>query len=139
MKIITKNLINFAIWFFIGAILFRYALAYFLSNHLSTGVWVSAVVYFLYNFTIGWLFGKRDHESLPLFDIGFRFHLTSYILFNGISQVWVLAGFTSQYESYKSVLSMGLFWGIGLLFHFFFFLKTRKNAIKGLKKDELFE
>lgn len=139
MKTITKNLINFSIFFFAGAIAFRYCLSNCLENHLNTLLWITAVIYFFFNFFIGWIFGKRDYESLPLYDIGFRFHFATYLLFNGVSVIWFLLNFNSRFESIGIVYITAGFWGIGLLIHFIFYLISRKNTINGLNKEDIFE
>lgn len=139
MKTITKNLMYFAIFFFIGAIVFRYFLSVNIENHSYYLLWITAVCYFSFNFSIGWFFGKRDYESLPLYDVGFRFHFVTYLLFNIIAVLWFSLGFHSQFESIGSVYAIALFWGIGLLIHFIFYLIARKNTIKGLNKEEIFE
>lgn len=139
MKAFTKNLIYFAIVFFIGIIAFRYSLSHFLENRAYNPAWMIAVIYFFLNFFIGWFFGKRDYESLPIYDIGFRFHLTTYLLFNIVSVLWFLFGFHSHYESIRTVYITALFWGIGLLIHFILFLMARKSSINGLSKEDIFE
>lgn len=139
MKFVTKNLIYYAVLFLIGATVFRYSLSYFLGNHAYNLVWMTAIIYFFSNFIVGWFFGKRDYESLPLYDIGFRFHFVTYLLFNSVSIAWFLFGFQSQYESIRPVYLTALFWGIGLLIHFILYLFVRKNAINGLNKEEIFE
>lgn len=139
MKALTKNLMFFTIFFFIGAIVFRYGLSHFIETHNYNLVWITAVFYFIFNFFIGWLFGKKDYETLPLYDIGFRFHFVTYLLFNTVSVLWFLIGFHSQFESIRIVYSTAIFWGIGLLIHFIFYLIAIKNTIKGLNKEEIFE
>ena len=139
MKTITKNLVYFAIFFFIGAIVFRSFLSATLENRSYTLVWIIAVGYFFFNFLIGWFFGKKDYESLPLYDVGFRFHFLTYLLFNIVGILWFSLGFHSQFESIRNVYAIALFWGIGLLFHFIFYLIARNNTIKGLNKEEIFE
>ncbi len=139
MKVITKNLMYFAILFIMGAIVFRYGLSHFLENHSYNLVWILAAIYFLFNFFIGWFFGKRDYETLPLYDVGLRFHTVTYLLFNIVSGLWFSIGFHSHFESIRIVYVTAFFWGIGLLIHFIIYLKTRKNAIKGIKKSEIFE
>ena len=139
MKSLTKNLIYFAIFFFIGVIVFRYSLSYYIENQLFNATIIIAVIYFLYNFGIGWFFGKKDHESLPLYDIGFRFHFVTYLLFNIMSILWFQLGLNSHYESIRVVYITALFWGIGLLIHFILYLFARKNSINGLNKNEIFE
>jgi len=139
MKALTKNLLYFMVFFTIGAIVFRYGLSSFLENRAYSLVWIIAVIYFFFNFFIGWYFGKRDHETLPLYDIGFRFHFATYLLFNTVSVLWFLFDLHSQFESIRNVFSIALFWGIGLLIHFVFYLIARKNTIKGLNKEEIFD
>jgi hypothetical protein len=90
-------------------------------------------------FTIGWIFGKKDKMNLPLYDVGFRFHLVTYIFCNLIGELWFLIGLQSEYENVRTVHLTAVFWGLGLLFHFIIYLITRKNAIKGIKKSEIFE
>lgn len=139
MKVLSKNLKYFAIFFFIGAIVFRYSLSHFLENHSYNLIWIIAVIYFFFNFIIGWFFGKRDYESLPLYDIGFRFHFVTYLLFNIVSAAWFLFDFHSHSENIRIVYFIALFWGIGLLIHFIFYLIVRKNSLNGLNKEEIFE
>lgn len=139
MKALTKNLMYFAVLFFIGAIVFRYSLSYFIENRSHNLIWIIAVIYFFFNFFIGWFFGKRDYETLPLYDIGFRFHFVTYFLFNLVSVLWFLFGFHSHFESISIVYITALFWGIGLLIHFVFYLIERKNSINGLNKTDIFE
>lgn len=129
----------FAIFFTLGAVVFRYSLSHLIENRLFNLIWIIAVTYFFFNFFIGWFFGKRDHESIPLNDIGFRFHFMTYFLFNVVTVLWFLFGFNSHSESIRIVYITALFWGIGLLIHFIFYLIERKNSINGLNKDDIFE
>lgn len=139
MKIVTKNLMYFAISFFIGAIVFRYFLSTYLKNHPNNLVWIIAVIYFFFCFFIGWFFGKRDYKSLPLYDVGFRFHFVTYLLSNIVAISWFSLDFQSQFENIRTVYAIAIFWGIGLLIHFIYYLIARKNTIKGLNKEEIFE
>ena len=100
---------------------------------------VSALSYGLLAFIFGWIYGKKDYESLPLYDIGFRFHLVTYIVVNGIAILWHTLGLQSQYEELSYTYSTMLFWGLGLILHFVFYLYSRKNAYKGINKSDLFE
>ncbi len=139
MKHLTRNLISFAIYFSIGTVVFRYGLSHSLDSRLFLQVYVIAVVYFFYNFGIGWYFGKKDYELLPLYDIGFRFHLATFLLFNSITEAWNYFGFLSQFENAKTNRFIAFFWGIFLIFHFILYLYSRKNTIKGINKSEIFE
>ncbi len=139
MKLITVNQLRFAGALVILTIIFRYFLSSMLSDGKFSAVWLLAAAYGVIIFITGWTFGKKDQESLPLYDIGFRFHLTTYVVCNGIAEIWFLLNLHSQHENISSVHLSILFWGIGLLIHFIFFMVTRKNAIKGIKKSEIFD
>jgi hypothetical protein len=139
MKTITKNLIYFALFFLIGAIIFRYGLSFFLDTRSYNLVWVIAGIYFIFNYLIGWFFGKRDYETLPLYNIGFRFHLVTYLLFNSVSLLWFTLGFHSTFERIEVIYITAIIWGFLLLVHFVFYYFSLKNSIKGISKEEIFE
>lgn len=135
----TKHLLYFAIFFFMGALLFRYCLSVTLENRLFNLAWIAGGFYFIFNFLIGWFFGKKEYESLPIHDVGFRFHGVTYLLYHGVAVLWFAFGFHSQFESMNQVYNVALFWGIGLVVHFVCYLFARKKSIKGLSKEDLFE
>lgn len=139
MKFITSNLLKFAFFFALGSILFRIGLSWSITNHAVFERWIFAILYFLLNLSLGWFFGKKDYESFPLNDIGFRFHLGTYVVFNSIWELWFLFGLQSRVENSNIAHQIALFWGIFLLFHFIIYLLNRKNTIKGLNKSDLFE
>lgn len=139
MKALTKNLVLFSISLTILTLLFRFSLSTILHSQQFNGVWIIAILYGIIAFILGWIFGKRDYLILPLYDIGFRFHLATYLICNLIAEIWFLLGLQSDYEKIKSVHLTTIFWGIGLLIHLIIYLITRKNTIKGLDKSEIFE
>jgi predicted neutral ceramidase superfamily lipid hydrolase len=139
MKFITKNLVIFTLLLTFTTVIFRYFLSLTLSLKFFSEVWIIAALYGVIIFAFGWIFGKKDRISLPLYDIGFRFHLTTYLICNTVAEFWYLIGFQSEYENIKNVHLTALFWGIGILLHFVFYLTTRKDSITGLKKDDIFE
>ena len=139
MKALTKNLIYFMVLFLIGAIAFRYGLSTLLENRAFTLAWIIAGAYFAFNYFTGWFFGKRDHETLPLYDVGFRFHLATYLLFNIVGVAWFKMGFQSRFEYFRDYYYLVIIWGIAVIIHFAVYLITRKNAIKRIKKSEIFE
>lgn len=139
MKTITINQLTFAGVLIIITIAFRYGLSTLLMNMEFTWAWLIAASYALSVFAAGWVLGKKDYESLPLYDISFKFHLITYLVCNIIAELWFLLGFQSQFESVKSVWLTALFWGIGLIIHFILYLFARKNSIKGIEKSEIFD
>jgi hypothetical protein len=110
-----------------------------LQNSLFSFIWILTVLYGVLVFIIGWIFGKRDKLYLPLYDIGFRFHLATYIICNLIAEGWYLIGLQSDFEKIRIIHLTVLFWGIALFIHFVIYIITRKNVIKGIKKSEIFE
>jgi len=139
MKLISKNLLIFSGILFFLTVVFRYFLSSMLQNHLFNEAWMLSIIYGIIVFISGWIFGKKDKWHLPLYDIGFRFHLATYLICNSLAEIWHIAGFQSQYEKIKVVHITAIVWGIFLLIHFILYLLTRKNAIEGIKKTEIFE
>lgn len=139
MKSITKNLAWFTLWLFGFTVLFRFALSYILQSELFGLVWITAIAYGVAVFCAGWFFGRRDKIHLPIYDIGFRFHLATYLVCNIVAESWYALGLNSHFEKVKSVHLTALIWGVFLLIHYSIFLITRKNAIRGIKKSEIFE
>ena len=88
MKKLTRNLMFFALGLTILTILFRFGLSYLLQSQQFSNVWLLAVLYGIIVFIMGWIFGKKERLSLPLYDIGFRFHLATYIICNSIAELW---------------------------------------------------
>lgn len=139
MKIITRNQLIFAGLLTILTIAFRYGLSTLPDKELFVQVWYMAALYGIIICIIGWILGKRDYLSLPLYDVGIRFHATTYIICNIIGELWFVVGFQSTHEHIKIIHLSALIWGLGLLLHFILFLYSRKNAIQGIKKTEIFE
>ncbi len=139
MKTITKNLLYFSISLVVLTIIFRFLLSSMLQHREFNYVIFVAVAYGVVVFIIGAIFGRRDRIHLPLYDIGFRFHLATYLICNLIGEIWYLTGMQSEYENIRVVHLTILYWGIGLLLHFIIYLITRRHAIKGIKRTEIFE
>ena len=138
-KIATPYLLQFALAATVLTIVFRYFLSYGIDSNSIVIAVLSAVLYFVCMFIAGWYFGKKDSNYLPIYDVGFRFHFTTYLVHNLISELWFILNFNSDYEKIGTVHSIVIFWGIGLLFHSLYFLRTRKTTINGLDKQDLFE
>ena len=87
-------------------------------------------------FFIGWYFGKKDFLENEIHDIGFRWHCATYLLCKGGNVIAHYAGLNTK--NLKAIGLISLFWGIGLLVHFVFFLINQRNSIRGYHKDEIF-
>lgn len=139
MKTITPFLLLFAFTAILLTIGFRYFLSYGITHKSSFIIILSAALYAVSMFIAGWYFGKKDGNYLPVLDIGFRFHFTTYSIHNGISLLWFVLGYNATYEKIQTVYNIAIIWGVLLIVHFLFFLWTRKYAINSLDKDDLFE
>lgn len=139
MKTITPYLLKFAAVAILLTIVFRYYLSYGIANASAVIIVLTAVFYGICMFIAGWHFGKRDREHLPIHDVGFRFHLVTYLAHNLISELWFLLGFNSSAESVSMIHTTAIIWGIFLLCHFMFYLSAGKSAINNLHREDLFE
>ena len=137
--LITPSLIKFTSTAVILTILFRLALSTSITNEMVVFVIFSSLTYGILMWFIGHYFGKKEYENIPIYDIGFRFHLSTFIAHNSISVLWFTLGFQSHYESIKIVYLIASIWSLSLMIHFFYFLSSRKESIKNLNKEDLFE
>lgn len=139
MKLITPSLLKFALATTLLTIIFRYSLSYGIDNKTTIIIVLSAILYFIGMFIFGWYFGKKDVNYLPIYDVGFRFHFTTYFVFILVSELWFILKFNSEYEKIRIIHLTAIIWGVLLFFHFLLLLGTRKKAINGLEKEDLFE
>lgn len=139
MKTITPYLIKFAVTTILLTAVFRYFLSYGIEYQSQITIAVSAISYALFMFASGWHFGRKDGDFLPIYDVGFRFHLTTYLIHNGISVLWILLGLGSKYENLNIIIMVAIYWGVFLLLHFILFLRAKKNTIHNLDREDLFD
>lgn len=139
MKTITPYLLRFVATESVLTLIFRFILSYAIESEISKMVFFTSAIYGALMFISGWYFGKKDSEYMPIFDIGFRFHLSTYLVHNGISFLWVGLGFASKNESLSILSYIAGYWSIFLVIHFIFFLTTRKRTINNLDKENIFE
>lgn len=139
MKTITPFLLRFALFASLLTIAFRFFISYGIDNKSTILVGIVAVVYFLSLFFGGWYFGKKDGNYLPIYDVGFRFHLTIYLIYNVISEGWFFFDLNSSFENIRSIHLTALLWGGFLMIHFIVYLFKRKNSINDLSKEDLFD
>ena len=82
---ITKPLVQFILVTTLLTILFRISLSEVLNNQLWNLVFIPPVIYFILMYVSGRFFGIKEYEYLPIGDIGFRFHLSTFVVFFTIS------------------------------------------------------
>ncbi len=137
MKTLTLRLGQFAISALFLTALFRYLLNYCIEMNSIVGTISCSMVYAILMYLIGWYFGRKDYVENEIHDIGFRYHLTTYILCIGIGYASFYIGLNT--ESLKAISITAISWGIGVFIHFIFLLIVQKDTIKGYAKDEIFQ
>jgi hypothetical protein len=73
------------------------------------------------------------------FDAGFRWNLTTGIVWGAASEAWFLLDLHSLYESIRVVHLTLMIWSGFLLIHFIIFLILRRRTIKGVHRTDIFE
>jgi hypothetical protein len=136
---ITPNLIKFTVTTIILTVIFRICLSASLTNNITVAVIISAITYAVLMFFNGSYFGRKEYEYLPFYDIGFRFHFSTFLSHNIISILWFVFGFESHYENIKTIYITALIWSIFLIIHLVYYLSIKKSSIKNLNKEDLFE
>lgn len=138
-SLITPNLKKFTFVTIILTILFRIGLSTSITNEMMIAVILSAIIYAILMWINGSYFGRKEYEYLPIYDIGFRFHLSTFIAHNSISILWFVFAFESKYENINVIYITALIWSVFLIIHFVYYLSVRKSSIKNLDKEDLFE
>ncbi len=138
MKILTKQLAIFAILMAVYTLAFRIGLSYCIGHSAWVILGLSSLVYFLIIFFTAFFLGKSDAQDNPFFDLGLRFHVTSYMIWAVVSFGWFYLGYPHHYEHVTDILYPLLYWGFILILHTVIFLITRKDTIRGIRKDEIF-
>ncbi|MBR2638038.1 MAG: hypothetical protein IKD40_04250 [Bacteroidaceae bacterium] len=137
MKALTIRLGQFAICALVLTVLFRYALNLSIEANSVVGTTTCSIVYGCLIFLIGWNFGTKDAKENEVHDIGFRYHLVTYIFSIGTGYGVHYLGWNA--ESLRAMTITAISWGIGLLIHFIFYLIEQRKTIKGYAKEEIFQ
>jgi len=139
MKIVSRNLLLFAFLLFAYSLAFRFGLSTLLTAEEWAWVIIISVTYGAAIFVTAWMTGKRDGINNFLYDAGFRWNLTTFIVWGIASEGWFLLGLHSAYESIRIVHITLLIWSGFLLLHLILFLILRRRTIKGIHKTNIFE
>ena len=139
MKILSRNLLLYAFLLFVYTLLFRFGLGALLTAEKWFWVIIIAVVYGGMIFFTAWTTGKRDGMENFLFDAGFRWNLTTFVVWGIASEAWFLLGLHSLHETIRVVHITLLIWSGFLLLHLGLFLILRRRTIKGVHKTDIFE
>ncbi len=136
---ITPNLLKLTLATILLTVIFRFSLSISITNKLIIGAIITAIAYAILMWFNGSYFGRKEYEYLPIYDIGFRFHLSTFLAHNIVSLLWFTFGLESHYENIKTVYIIALIWSVFLILHFVYYLSTRTSSIKNLDKEDLFE
>ena len=136
---ITKPLVQFILLTTLITILFRISLSELLNNHQWNLVFIPPVIYFILMYVSGRFFGNKEYEYLPIGDIGFRFHISTFIVFFTVSYSIYFLEYMSNSEPRGILDNTLLIWGVLLFTHFVFYQKFKRNNIKGINKEDIFE
>lgn len=137
MKVFTFRLGQFAVCGLVLTVLFRYALNLYIKTGNMFTPWLCAIIYFILMYVAGWHFGKKDAMENEIHDLGFRQHLTTYLLCTGVAYATHQLGW--DVGSHIRIAMTVLFWGIGLFVHFILFLMAQRKTIKGYAREEIFQ
>jgi len=138
MKILTKQLLVFAILLAIYTLVFRIGLSFFIGRSAWVLLGISAVAYGTIIAFTAWFLGKSDSQENPFFDLGLRFHVTTFLIWAGVSVGWFYLGNPHEYEHIEDILHPLLIWSVFLVLHTVAFLVTRRNTIRGIHRDDIF-
>ncbi|MDC1106830.1 hypothetical protein OAT16_08990 [Prolixibacteraceae bacterium] len=138
MKFLTKNLIYFATVIAITSIAFDF-LFFNMNLGVGAGTYILPIAYGMICFCAGWFFGRRDRMELNLWDIGFRFNLTTFLVCNSIHEVWYRYVLDASGSLLRGLHNGMLIWSFFIIIHFYYFMRCRRGSIKGLKKDQIFD
>ena len=139
MKLITANLLLFALLLFVYTVAFRFGLGELLTAEKWTWVIIISILYSALCCISGWLTGRRDGKENFYFDAGFRWNLTTWIVWGITSEAWFLLGLQSAHESIRIVHITLLIWSGFLILHLILFLILQRRTIKGVHKSDIFE
>lgn len=136
---ITKSLIQFITVTTFLTVIFRISLSEFLNEQLWSFVFIPPLIYFILMYVSGRYFGIKEYKYLPIGDIGFRFHVSTFIVFLIVSYLMYYLGYMSNSEP-RGILDITIsIWGIFLIIHMILFFKSKNDNIKGINKEDIFD
>lgn len=133
MKIVTRNQLKFAGVLVLLSVAYQYGLNIIHIYHELRFVFAFQVFYFGSIFFFVWLFGRKEKVSISIVDLSFKYHIITYAICNSIAELWFHYNLQSNCENISYVHLGGLYWGFGLLVHFFLFNIFSKNMELGFE------
>jgi hypothetical protein len=139
MKHTSDHLLKFAAVAAVLTLLFRFTLTAGIEARSVTFTTIAAVAYAAAMYAAGHRFSNKEDMSSPVYDSGFRYHLTTYLVHNLVSLLWIKSGLASGMEDLDSLVPVAAPWGIGLLIHAIIHNRQSRERLAGLDRDEIFE
>ena len=134
MITMTKNLKYFSGLTLIFSAVFFYNLYSALQTQSYGNIWIFAVLYGVILFCTGLFLGYKDSVRKSRADLGFQYHLMTFIIVNGIGIPWMFISIGLKTETLLSATIQFISWGIGLFIHYYF----SSRSMKGMNKEEVF-
>ncbi len=138
MHLLSTNQLRFSVTVAVATFLFQASISYATTAYLYTATWSLALLFFVVMFAAGWIFGSRDKDHLPLANIAIRFHVLTFLIYNGVTILWYALSSKLPDLSSSFFISVGL-WGVGLLLHIILFWTGAARRIRGLGSKDLFD
>jgi len=130
----TKNLKYFSGLTLIFSAVFFHNLYSALQTQSFNNIWIFAILYGAILFSTGLFLGYKDSVRKSRADLGFQYHLMTFIIVNGIGIPWMFISIGLKTETLLSATIQFISWGIGLFIHYYF----SSRSMKGMNKEEVF-
>ncbi len=102
-KYITPPFLGFIATAILLTVAARFCISASLNHYAMKAVIISPLAYAMLMFAAGWWLGSKDAKYLPIYDTGFRFNLTTCIVYLAISYLWFGLGFNSPMEKVSDI------------------------------------
>lgn len=135
MKFFNRKVIAYALLALAATVSYYYYQHQVMDTDTHQVLW-PFLAYLAVLFGGAYFISSRDEHGAYM---GFNYHLTAYLISNGIPLLATATGMFPK-EMYSALVTVLACWGIGLLFHFLMFsFVHRKKSIGSYEKDEVFK
>jgi len=135
MKTMSNNLKYFGGLTLVLSVAFFYYLVASLQAQDFGNIWLIALGFGLLLFASGLIFGYSDSMRRSRADLGFQYHLMTFVIVNLVGAPWLIVALGTGSNNLINIAYQCGPWAIGLAIHYYFSSKS----IKGMNKDEIFD
>lgn len=139
MKLLTVNQFKFGFYLLLLTIMLHAGITLSLNAESYTFLWAMVPIFVIPVVIIGWRFGRKDGESIPFANTGFKFHLITYVVSMIVPELKFLFGLASSSEDVSTTHMTAISWGLGVLLHYILYKFLQEKTIKGIGKSNIFE